>query len=173
MREKNEKQLQIIDEFYKEFLSYRPESIGVWFGAGALVLIYGIYMWVPWAYHTEPIVDALMLFFGFFAPYLYLTPYRVYNDPAAGGGTPGAKSIAEKLRYLPVDMTCLRYYRLKKLARFCGWTGCIYAAGQLVLSFAITKELTWQTIAFAFLAGIVWPLGSNSEIIRMIMEKKQ
>lgn len=170
---KKDRQLQTIDDFYREFLSYRPESIGVWFGAGFLVLIYGIYMWVPFAYHTEPLVDAIMLFFGFFAPYLYLTPYRVYSEAGTGGNVPGARSILEKLRYLPVDFGCIRIYRIKKLTRFCGWTGSVYALGQVIFSLIIVRQLTWQAVGFALVAGIVWPFASNSDIIRIILEKRQ
>lgn len=168
-----EKQLQVIDAFYHDFLSYRPESLGIWFGAGFLAVIYGIYMWVPWANHTEPLVDALMLFLGFFAPYLYLTPYRVYRDPAVQGNTYNTCNILDMLCYLPVDRYYIRYYRLKKHAKFCVIAGAIYVAGQLLFSIVFAKELTISCVVFALVAGFVWPFASCADLVAMILEKRK
>lgn len=174
MRQNKERELQTIDAFFGEFLSYRSESIGIWFGAGFLSLIYGIYMCVPFAYHTEPLVDALMLFFGFFGPTLYLNPYRVYtNNFQLGGQDPQKIVILDKLAFLPVDFSMIRLYRMKKLAKYCGITGLIFAVGQLAFSYGITKEISWQSILFAVFAGLIWPYCSNSEWIHLLVERRK
>lgn len=164
---------QIIDEFYREFLSYRPESIGVWFGAGLMAVIYGIYMWVPHEFHTIPAISALMLFFGFLGPYLYLQPYRVYREVTMGNTMPEGKNIAEILRYVPIDRADLRLYRRRKLLRFCSYTGIVYIAGQLLLSLAICHRLTGKTVVFAIFMGYILPLLANMEWLQEWLERRR
>jgi len=164
---------QIIDEFYREFLSYRPESIGVWFGSGLIAVIYGIYMWVPYELHTVSLVPAIMLFFGFLGPYLYLQPYRVYREVTLGNTMPAAKSIGAILRYVPVDSADLRLYRRKKLFRFCTCSGIVYIAGQLLISLAICRRLTVETVVFAIFMGYILPLLTNMELPQELLERRK
>ena len=41
------KEQQKVRAFYKEFLSWKAESIGQWIGAGFLEVVFGIMMMVP------------------------------------------------------------------------------------------------------------------------------
>lgn len=164
---------QIINEFYREFLSYRPESVGVWFGSGLMVVIYGIYMWIPHEFHTTSVISAVMLFLGFLGPYLYLQPYRVYREVTLGNTMSEAKNIGAILRYVPIDSADLRLYRRKKLFRFCSYTGIAYIAGQLLLSLAICHRLAGKTVVFAIFMGYILPLLTNMEWPQELLERRK
>lgn len=168
-----ESRQKIIDDFFREFLSYRPESIGVWFGAGLVVVIYGIYMCVPWVYHTDRPIDAIVLFLGFLGAYLYLQPYRLYRDITLQKAIPENKSIDQTLQYVPVDRAELCRYRRKKLLRFTTYTGIVYVGGQLLFSLAICHRLTIGTVVFAAFMGYILPLFTNMEWLQEWRERRK
>ena len=145
----------IIRDFYKEFLSYRPESMGAMAGAFCLEVIYGIYMWVPFKYHTNMKVDVLMLLFGFFGTFLYLSIYLVYSELGQH------YSIVEKMRYLPVSSREIKKFLVHKLWKYTGVAGAVFAIGQLALSLLIAKQLGWNEFAFSVGCGFLFPFSSN------------
>ena len=130
-------------------------------------------MWVPHELHTVSLVPAIMLFFGFLGPYLYLQPYRVYREVTLGNTMPEGKNIAAILRYVPIDSADLRLYRRKKLLRFCSYTGIAYIAGQLLLSLAICHRLTAKTVVFAIFMGYILPLLTNMEWPQELLERRK
>lgn len=152
----DDKRKQIIADFYKEFLSYRPESLGANIGVGVMLnVFYGIYMWVPLCYHTDIRIDFICFILGILGPYFYMAMYRNYREQGK------SYSIMEKLRYLPVGKDEIRRFQVSKLFRFTKISGIVFAVGQLVLSLIITKNVGWQELVFAIGMGFVAPFSSN------------
>lgn len=156
-----DKRQKIIADFYKEFLSYRPESLGANIGVGVtLNIFYGIYMWMPLCYHTDIRIDLVCFILGFLGPCFYTAMYRNYRELGK------SYSIMERLRYLPVSKDEIRRFQVSKLFRFTKISGIVFAVGQLALSFLIAKHVGWQELAFAIGMGFVAPFVSNWLLLR-------
>ena len=74
------KEQQKVRAFYKEFLSWKAESIGQWIGAGFLEVLFGIMMMVPYQEMKEDNGFVVMpMLFGFLGTMLYIAPYLTFR----------------------------------------------------------------------------------------------
>ena len=75
------KEQQKVRAFYKEFLSWKAESIGQWIGAGFLEVLFCIMMMVPYQEMKEDNGFVVMpMLFRFLGAMLYIAPYLTFRE---------------------------------------------------------------------------------------------
>ena len=149
------KEQQKVRAFYKEFLSWKAESIGQWIRAVFLVLSFGITIIVPFHFFFEDSVFVPMpMLFGFLGAMLYIAPYLTFREEG------NSVSIYEKIKYLPVDYRQIQKMRVWYLIRFVAKIFPVLFLLQMATSYW-SKTLTAANLIYAILLGLVWPILSN------------
>lgn len=149
------KEQQKVRAFYKEFLSWKAESIGLWIGAGFLEVLFGIMMMIPYQEMREDSGFVIMpMLFGFLGAMLYIAPYLTFREE----GSP--VSIYEKIKYLPVDYRQIQKMRIWYLIRFVAKIFPVLFLLQMATSYW-SKTLTAANLIYVILLGLVWPILSN------------
>lgn len=149
------KEQQKVRAFYKEFLSWKAESIGQWIGAGFLEVLFGIMMMVPYQEMKEDNGFVVMpMLFGFLGAMLYIAPYLTSREEG------NQVSIYEKIKYLPVDYRQIQKMRVWYLIRFVAKIFPVLFLLQMATSYW-SKTLTAANLIYAILLGLVWPILSN------------
>lgn len=160
----NEEQRKV-RKFYKQFLSWRSESIGVWIGAGFLVM----FMLVGCAVPVQEILEgsgtngSLMLvitmFSAILAGVLYLRPYQGYMENQK------TETILSKLKYVPVDFKEIFRMKLTYMIRFFAIICPFCLMLQVLTSGYSYGEITWKNVAYVFVVAFVWPVLGNLWIL--------
>ena len=149
------KEQQKVRAFYKEFLSWKAESIGQWIGAGFLEVLFGIMMMVPYQEMKEDNGFVVMpMLFGFLGAMLYIAPYLTFREEG------NSVSIYEKIKYLPVDYRQIQKMRIWYLIRFVAKIFPILFLLQMATSYW-SNTLTVANLIYVILLGLVWPILSN------------
>ena len=149
------KEQQKVRAFYKEFLSWKAESIGQWIGAGFLEVLFGIMMMVPYQEMKEDNGFVVMpMLFGFLGAMLYIAPYLTFREEE------NQVSIYEKIKYLPVDYRQIQKMRVWYLIRFVAKIFPVLFLLQMATSYW-SKALTAANLIYVILLGLVWPILSN------------
>lgn len=161
------KEQKKIRKFYKEFLSWRPDTIGTWIGAGMLVMFLLVASAVPVQELLEVQKEDADLFGGLlfilFAPLaglLYLRPYQVYVEDQF---TQEAKNvpIVGRLKYLPVDFREIKRMKAIYLVKFYAKILPFAMLLQALTSTYSYGAFTWQNVVYIVLMAFVWPLATN------------
>lgn len=156
MREEQKK----VRAFYKNFLSWKAENVGMWIGAGLMETFFAISMMIPYQeIRLDKGVLAFPLMFGLLGPMLYLVPYRKFMEQQQWC------NIYEKLKYLPIDKKEIRKMRAVYLFSFVGKIFPIVFVIQLLFSYWMFDEVTIQNIIYGILTGFVWPYLSNLPMV--------
>lgn len=145
-----------VRKFYKEFLSWKADNVGMWIGAGIIEVLFVIMMMIPYPeMQTDLGFVVLPLMFGFFGPMLYIAPYITFRE----GQT--SVSIYEKLKYLPIDYREIKKMRLINLVLFAGKVFPVILICQLFFTYFGYGAIRVEDVIYAILLGIVWPIVSN------------
>lgn len=157
------KQEEVIDYFYKNFLTWQMENIGMRFGAGFCVFMAFIMFCVPYQSFLEEDGGIGLVLLGggcaYFALWLYIRPYFSFREQF------NMKNLMDKMRLLPVERDAFTRYSIKKMTRFSGKMFLIYLAGQLLFAGLGYKSVGIFNFLFPFLGGLVLPLGFNVLIL--------
>lgn len=144
-----------VREFYKEFLTWSADNIGMWIASGFVEAFYFFMMAIPYQEMIEE--GAFMLFplvLGVFGPYFYLHPYLLFRE-----GTQ-YYSIYERIKFLPVDFREIQKMRTIYLTRF-----VVKIAPAMILVQLLTTHfsygITIESVGYAVFCGLVWPFLSN------------
>lgn len=153
----NSEQMKV-RKFYKEFLSWSADNIGVWIVAGFMEFLYLVMMAIPYGEMAEEGAVALFpLMFGFFGPYFYLNPYIVFREDTK------TYSIYERIKFLPVDFREIQKMRVIYLGKF-----VVKIAPVIILIHLLTTHfsygITIESIGYSVLFALVWPFLSNLPI---------
>lgn len=147
---------QKVRKFYKEFLSWKAESVGMWLGAGIVETMFVISMMVP---YQEMKYDmgfvALPWTFGWLGAMLYINPYLIFREEQ------NSVSIYEKLKYLPIDYREIKKMRTIYLIKFVMKIFPAAFVCQIAFSYFLFQEITFENIVYAVLTGLIWPIASN------------
>lgn len=151
----NSEQLKV-RKFYKEFLSWKADNVGMWIGAGIIEVLFVIMMMIPYPeMQADTGFVVLPLMFGFFGPMLYMFPYITFRE---GQNT---VSIYEKLKYLPIDYREIKKMRLIKLVLFVVKIFPIILICQLFFCTFGFEMIRTEDVVYTILVGLVWPIVSN------------
>ena len=151
----NKKQQQILDAFYKEFFTWSAENIGNYLVAGIFIFAHGIFMMIPY----QEIKDSNLNFSQFFIymGYMYyLMPYIRFTENKK------MQTVYAKIKYMPISLSQLRIYRIKKMAIFCLRLLAVFMIGQIFFSLVIYHEITLANICYALVWGFAFPFGINA-----------
>lgn len=147
-----------VRKFYKEFLSWSADNIGLWIAAGFMEAFYFGLMAIPYQEMLEEgafIIFPLMC--GFIGPYFYLQPYITFRENTE------SYSIYERLKYLPVDFREIQKMRTIYLAKF-----VLKIAPAMILVQLLTAnfsyEITIENVMYAVFFGLIWPFLTNLPI---------
>lgn len=145
-----------VRKFYKEFLSWKAENIGVWIGAGFIEVLFAVMMMIPYQEMLhDPGLFVFPVLFGWLGPMLYLKPYQTFAEGQQ------QCSIYEKIKYLPIDLKEIRKMRVVYLASFVGKIFPIMMILQLLCAYWSFKEITIANIIYAIGMGFVLPVLGN------------
>ena len=148
----DKKQQQILDDFFKEFFTWSATNIGMWIAAGIFIFIHAIFMMIP--YQSMKDFDNSISFIFIIMGYMwYLYPYIQFTEKNK------AHSIYQKIKYMPISITQLRIFRLKKLFVFCLRLLAVFMIGQLFFSFVTYHEITFANICYPLIWGFAIPFG--------------
>lgn len=147
-----------VRKFYKEFLSWSADNIGLWIAAGFMEVFYLGLMAIPYQEMLEE--GAFMIFplmCGFAGSYFYLQPYITFREDAE------SYSIYERLKYLPVDFREIQKMRTIYLAKF-----VLKIAPAMILVQLLTTNfsygITIENVMYAVFCGLIWPFLTNLPI---------
>lgn len=144
-----------VREFYKEFLTWSADNIGMWIAAGFMEVFYFAMMAIPYEEMAEEGALALFpLVLGFLGPYFYLNPYLVFREDTK------SYSIYERIQFLPVDFREIQKMRVIYLAKFVVKIAPAIILIQL-LTTGFSYGITAESIVYAIFCGLVWPFLSN------------
>lgn len=147
-----------VRKFYKEFLTWNADNIGLWIAAGFMEAFYLGMMAIPYGEMAEE--GAFILFpllFGFAGPYFYLNPYIVFREDTK------TYSIYERIKFLPVDFREIQKMRIIYLAKFVVKIAPAIILIQL-LTTGFSYGITVESVVYAVFCGLVWPFLSNLPI---------
>ena len=147
-----------VRKFYKEFLSWKADNIGLWIASGFMVVFFCVTMLISY----EEILENMKLvmfpmLLGFLGPYFYLNPYITFRE-----GTE-SYSIYERIKYLPIDYHEIQKMRAAYLAKFVGKVFLAVLFFQVFLMFG-AGGFTIENVLYVLLIGLVWPFVSNLPI---------
>ncbi len=158
-KEIRQEQKEIIKKFYKDFLSWKADNVGMWILAGMVEVIYGILMMIPLEeLFKERQMFGILLLVGMLGPYLYLLPYIIFSEERK------QYRIYEKIKYLPVDKKMVQQIRVEKLIRFVIKIFPIMAALHLGMSFLTMHRLTIWNFVYIICYGLIGPILMNLPI---------
>ena len=147
-----------VRKFYKEFLTWSADNMGLWLAAGFMEVLHGVMMMVPYQEMLEERAFILFpLLLGFAGPYFYLSPYITFREDTV------SYSIYERIKYLPVDFREIQKMRTLYLAKFVGKIAPIFILCQLFFAH-FSYGITWGNVVYAFFGAIIWPFVSNFPI---------
>lgn len=150
----NSEQMKV-RKFYKEFLTWSADNIGVWIAAGFMEMFYLAMMAIPYEEVLEEGVFVLFpMMLGFFGPYFYLNPYIAFREDTK------TYSIYERIKFLPVDFREIQKMRVIYLAKFVVKIAPVIILIQL-LTTNFSHGITVESVVYAVFCGLVWPLLSN------------
>ena len=145
-----------VSKFYKEFLSWKAESVGMWICAGILETIFVIIMMIPYQEMKSDMGFAAMpALFGFFGPMLYICPYISFREGQ------NSISIYEKLKYLPIDYGEIKKMRVTKLVLFVAKIFPIALVCNLLFTYLSIGAIQIEDVAYVVLMGLIFPIVSN------------
>ena len=152
--EYHNKQQLLLEKFYKEFLSWRAENIGMWIAAGFFLLLYSAGMLVP--YQDVKAGDHAILissiYSGIMGVYFYMLPYLQYKQDNK------MHRIYEKIQYLPISLKEIRIFRINKLVKFCLKLFPVYCILQILSSWLSYHEIGWGNIFHVVVFGLFLPI---------------
>lgn len=153
----HKKQQETLQIFFTNFLSWDTGNIGQWIVTGIMEVVLGIFLWIPYQEMSKEGHDSIrvLLFPSLWGAMTYLLPYIQFTEDKRN------KRVYEKLKYLPISLKELRYFRLKKLTVFCFKLFLIFLAGQLFFSAVFFHEITLANIAYPAFYGLILPLVIN------------
>lgn len=151
----NREQIKV-RKFYKEFLSWKADNVGMWIGAGIIEVLFVIMMMIPYPeMQTDMGFVAMPLMFGFFGPMFYIAPYITFREGQ------NSVSIYEKLKYLPIDYKEIKKMRLIKLVLFVTKIFPIILICQLFYTYFGFGAIRVEDVIYTILVGLLWPIVSN------------
>lgn len=158
-----EKQQRVIRSFYKEFLSWRTESVGNWIGAGFCQVFFWLCIAVPFQEVIEEgQLDRIMILMGmalgWLPSFLYIMPYITYKESGQDC------SIVAKLKYLPVDIREIQKMRVIYLTKFIVKLFPMSLVIQLLTTWYSYGEISWMNICYVIVAAGLWPWILNAPV---------
>lgn len=163
MKRVEQKQQRVIRSFYKDFLSWRTESVGNWIGAGFCQVFFWLCMAVPFQEIIgEGELDKIMILMGmalgWLPSFLYICPYITYKEMGQD------YSVCAKLKYLPVDMHEIQKLRLNLLTKFIMKMFPVSLVLQLLTTWYSYGEISWMNICYVIVAAFLWPWGLSAPV---------
>lgn len=158
---KDKVQEQRIQKFYKEFLSWSADNIGVWIGAGALEFLMGISCAVPLQEMLSDVdgdsrlMMVMLLALGSIGATLYIRPYVVFTEEKK------SVSILEKVKFLPIDIGEIRRYRTKKMLFFLLKLFPVFLALQCATTYYSYGRITIWNVLYIMLVTVLIPFVLN------------
>ena len=151
----DKKQQQILDAFFKEFFTWSAENIGNWIVAGIFIFAHGIFMMIPYQEMKDfgASFSQLFVYMGYM---YYLMPYIRFTENKK------IQTIYAKIKYMPISLSQLRIYRIKKLAIFCLRLLAVFLIGQIFFSLVFFHEVTLDNIMYPIIWGFAIPFGINA-----------
>lgn len=154
---------KMIRLFYKEFLSWKSENIGMWIGAGFVEMFLLISTMVPFqevlgTSEIEKTIIIMVAVVGWLAPFLYIMPYVTFKEEQKDC------SITAKLKYLPVDIKEIQKMRVTYLLKFVVKQFLVALVLQILTSMYSYGEITWANVWYIVVAALVWPLVVNMPV---------
>lgn len=151
---------QLVRKFYKEFLSWKAENVGIWIGAGFVELFLLLFVAVPFQEilgdgELERLMLILGAVFGWMAPFLYIMPYITFKEEQKDC------SISAKLQYLPVNIREIQKMRVSYLVKFVLIQFGVALVLQLLTSWFTYHEIIRYNVLYATVAALIWPLVVN------------
>ena len=144
-----------VRKFYKTFLSWKAENIGMWIGAGFLEILFAISMMIPLQEIVyEPGLVTFPFLLSVLGAMLYIRPYQVFVEERQ------ETSIYEKIKYLPIDIAEIRKMRVVYLVSFVGKIFPIVLILQLLFAHWYF-EITLGNVIYAVIMGVVLPIIGN------------
>ena len=154
---------KMIRKFYKEFLSWKSENIGMWIGAGFVEMFLLLSAMVPFqevlgTSEIERTMIIMVAVVGWLAPFLYIMPYVTFKEEQKDC------SITAKLKYLPVDIKEIQKMRVTFLLKFVVKQFVAAMVLQMLTSMYSYGEITWANVWYIVVAALVWPLVVNMPV---------
>lgn len=154
---------KMIRKFYKEFLSWKSENIGMWIGAGFVEMFLLLSAMVPFqevlgTSEIEKTMIIMVAVVGWLAPFLYIMPYVTFKEEQKDC------SITAKLKYLPVDIKEIQKMRVTYLVKFVVKQFLAALVLQILTSMYSYGEITWANVWYIVVAALVWPLVVNMPV---------
>ena len=147
-----------VRKFYKEFLTWSADNVGLWLAAGFFGVLYLVFAAVPYQEMLEERAFLILpLMFGFLMAFFYLKPYLTFQENTE------SFSIYERIKYLPVDLREIQKMRVIYLAKFVLKVAPVLILVQLFTSH-FSYEITLEVVLYAIFEGILWPFLSNLPI---------
>ena len=157
------KEQKQVRSFYKEFLSWKAENIGMWIGAGFVEFLFLLFIAIPAQElfgdsHAERLFLIYDVILGWLAPFLYIMPYVTFKEDKKDC------SIAAKLKYLPVSLREIQKMRVWYVLRFVAIQFLVALVLQMLTSWFSYHEITWINIIYVLWSALVWPLITNLSV---------
>lgn len=150
------KEQERVRGFYKEFLSWKAEGVGMWIGAGILEVLFVVMMMIPYQEMKLDIgLVGLPAILGFAGAALYIAPYITFHEGQ------NSVSIYEKIKYLPIDYCEIKKMRVTKLVLFVAKIFPVVLVCNLFFTYYGFGAIKAEDIIYVILLGMVWPIGSN------------
>ena len=145
-----------VRKFYKEFLSWKAEGVGMWLGSIIIEVFFVVMAVIPYQEMKQDIwLVGLPMIFGFAGGALYVAPYITFFENQK------SVSIYEKIKYLPIDYQEVKKMRLEKLMIFEARIFLIVLVCNLFFSYFGFGAIAAEDVAYVVLIGLVCPIVSN------------
>ena len=143
---------QLLNSFFKEFFTWKADNLGLWILAGIADTGAIVAMCIPYQNITKNTwgIATLLVYAGVME---YISPYIIYQS-----GTQ-SKRFYDTIKYLPVSLSELKLFRIKKVIIFCLKMFVIFLAGQLICSLICFHTIGWGNILYPLVCGLIIPLG--------------
>lgn len=154
---------KMVRKFYKEFLSWKSENIGMWIAAGFIEMCFIIFTMIPFqevlgTSQIERTIIIMEVVLGWMAPFVYIMPYVTFKEEQKDC------SITAKLKYLPVDIEEIQKMRVIYLLKFVIKQFVAALVLQMLTSVYSYGEITWANVWYIVVAALVWPLVVNMPV---------
>ena len=143
---------QMLNNFFKEFFTWKADNIGIWILAGLLEFVCAILMFIPFQNAREEGVMGFAALLAILGTANYINPYIFYLNEGK------RNRIYKVINYLPVSLKELRLFRLKKVTLFCVKMFLIFLAGQVIFSLICFHGISWGNLIYPFVCGLVAPM---------------
>ncbi len=143
---------QMLEQFFKEFFTWKADNIGIWIVAGMLEFVCVILMCIPFQNMQEDGLMGIAAILAVGGAWYYINPYIFYLNEGK------RNRIYHVINYLPVSLKELRLFRLKKVTLFCVKIFLVFLVGQMIFALIFFHGISWGNLIYPFVCGLVAPM---------------